>query len=180
MKYHYQKGIVQKDKRGHRKGWLGFFIIFTVVAYSGFLFAVLSLNGWPVADVATSANAVKNLKPSSNKLFIPAINLVADNGNIKIKGDPSYMDVTVTGPTLGFGVTPNSLRQASLFFNVDELKMGDEIFLDNQGTRYVYKVAKSVSQSDQKLTIQNSKKTIVAKTVGTISWDDGKPTLESF
>ncbi|MDO8335767.1 MAG: hypothetical protein Q7T74_03230 [Candidatus Saccharibacteria bacterium] len=181
MKYHYQKGIVEKDKKGHKKGWLGFFVAMTVVAYSGLLFTVLDLNGWPVSGIDTAAKVVKTVKPTTGKIYIPAINVVADAGSIKIKGDPSYSDVIVSGSTIGFGVTPASIRQASPFYNLEMLKAGDEIFLDNQGTRYVYKVTKgSVSEDDTKLTIKTSNNTVVAKTVGTLDWSSGKPNLESF
>lgn len=180
MKYHYQQGIVQKDKKGHKKGWLGFFVIIAVIAYSGFLFAVLNLNGWPVSEVDSTAKVVKTTQPSDTKLFIPVINLEANSGSVKLNGDPSYSDVTVSGSNLGFGVTPDSLRQASPFYNIDQLKTGDEIFLDNQGVRYVYKVTDSVDEDEQKLTIKSSQKTITAKTIGTIAWNNGKPSLETF
>lgn len=180
MKYHYQRGITQKDKKGHKKTWLGFFVAITLVAYSGLLFTVLDLNGWPVSGVDTTAKIVKTTKPGDNKIFIPAINVSADAKAVKISGDPSYSDVTVSGPSFGVGVTPTSLRQASPFYNVDQLKDGDEIFLDDQGTRYVYKVSESTDEDEQKLTIKGKNKTIIAKTIGTIAWNDGKPSLESF
>lgn len=180
MKYHYQQGITQKDKKGHKKSWLGFFVAITVLAYSGLLFTALDLNGWPINGVDTTANIVKTTKPSSDKIFIPAINVAAAAGVVKISGDPSYSDVTVSGSSLGFGATPNSLRQASPFYNVDQLKDGDEIFLDNKGTRYVYRVSDSADNDEQKLTIKTNNKTIQAKTVGTIAWENGKPSLESF
>ncbi len=180
MKYHYQKGIVEKDKKGHRKLWLGFFSIFAVVSYSGFLFAVVNMNGWPLSDISSTANIVKTTKPENNKIYIPAINLATNSNSVKLDGDPSYSDVVVTGPDLGFGITPTSIRQASVFYNIGQLRDGDEVFLDSQGTRYVYKVSKTVSEDDSKLTIKNGNKTIVAKTIGTIAWNDGKPTLESF
>lgn len=180
MKYHYQKGIVEKDKKGHRKLWLGFFVSITVVAYGGLLFTVLDLNGWPLTQIDTTANIIKTTKPTSTKIYIPAINLTADSGSVKIKGDPSYSDVTVSGSSIGFGVTPTGLREASPFYNLSMVKSGDEIFLDNQGTRYVYKVSDSVSSDDTKLTIKTSQKTVIAKTVGTVSWEGGKANLESF
>ncbi|OGL33420.1 hypothetical protein A3F64_02870 [Candidatus Saccharibacteria bacterium RIFCSPHIGHO2_12_FULL_42_8] len=180
MKYHHQKGIVERDKKGHKKLWLGFFMVFAIVSYGGFLFAVLNLNGWPLTDVASTARVVKTTKPTSNKIFIPAINVQTNTDSIKLEGDPSYSDVVVSGPSLGFGITPQSLRQASLFYSIDQLRNGDEVFLDNQGTRYVYEVSQKVSKDDSKLTIKTSNKTVVAKTVGTIVWNDGSPVLETF
>lgn len=180
MKYHYQKGIVEKNKKGHPKLWLGFFVIFALVAYSGFSFAVLNMNGWPLSEIDATAKSVKTTKPGNNKIFIPAINLTAGSGLLKFTGDPSYQDVTVSGSKLAFGLTPDGLRQASPLYNLDRLKVGDEIFLDNQDTRYVYKVVNSVGKDEQKLTIKNKQDAVVAKTVGTIAWNNGKPELESL
>lgn len=180
MKYHYQKGIVEKDKKGHPRLWLGFFIVFSLVAYSGFSFAVLNLNGWPLSEIDATAKSVKTTKPSNDKIFIPAINLTATSGSLKFKGDPSYQDIIVSGSKLAFGLMPDSLRQASPLYNLDQLKVGDEVFLDNQGTRYVYKIVKSVGKDEQKLTIKNNQDTVIAKTVGTIAWNNGKPELESL
>ncbi len=180
MKYHHQKGIVQKDKKGHRKAWLGFFVGMTLFAYSGFLFTVLDSNGWPISEVDSIAKIVKTIQPSGSKIFIPNINVAADSSSIKINGDPSYSDVVVSGSSIGFGITPTSLRQASPFYNLAMVRTGDEIFLDSQGIRYVYKVANSVSSDDTKLTIKSSKSTVIAKAIGTINWDNGKPSLESF
>ncbi len=180
MKYHYQKGIVERDKKGHKKLWLGFFAFFAVISYGSFLFAVLNLNGWPLSDISSTARVVQTTKPQNNKIYIPAINLEANSNSVKLDGDPSYSDVVVSGPNLGFGITPAGIRQASVFYNLDQLKDGDEVFIDSQGTRYVYKVARTVSEDDSKLTIKTSNKTVVAKTIGTIAWQDGKPTLESF
>lgn len=151
-----------------------------VVAYGGLLFTVLDLNGWPLSEIDTTAKIIKTTKPTSTKIYIPAINLAADGGSVKIKGDPSFSDVTVSGSRIGFGVTPASLREASPFYNLSMVKSGDEIFLDNQGTRYVYKVSDSVGPEDTKLTIKTNQKTVVAKTVGTVTWDSGKANLQSF
>lgn len=180
MKYHYQKGIVENNKKGHPRLWLGFFVIFALVAYSGFSFAVLNLNGWPLTEIDATAKNVKTTKPSNNKLFVPTINLTANSGSLNFKGDPSYQDVTVSGSRLAFGLTPDGLRQASPLYNLDRLKVGDEIFLDSQGTRYVYKIVESVGKGEQKLTIESNQNTVVAKTVGTIAWNNGKPELENF
>lgn len=180
MKYHYQKGIVERDKRGHPKLWLGFFLTFTFITYSGFLFAVLNLNGWPISDISTTAKTVKTTKPTNSKILIPAINVVADGSSLKFKGDPSYSDVTISGSSFGVGFTPSSLREASPLYSLDQLQKGDEVFLDSEGVRYVYQVTDFVDENDQKLTIKSSQKTVFAKTVGTIDWDSGRPRLESF
>ena len=180
MKYHYQRGIVEKDKKGHVKSWVGFFAVFGVLLYAGFMFAVLNFNGWPLSDIADTARIVKTTKPSNQKVLIPAINLTANSASVKVNGDPTYSDVTVSGSSFGFGVTPSSVRQASPFYNIDQLKEGDEVFLDNEGTRYVYKVTDSIDEEDQKLTIKTEQKSVVAKTIGTIAWENGKPRLESF
>ncbi|MEK7621416.1 MAG: hypothetical protein AAB395_03630 [Patescibacteria group bacterium] len=180
MKYHHQKGIIQKDKKGHKKLWFVFFVLMIIATYCAMMFTVLDLNGWPLSEVDATAKTVKTTKPTDNKLFIPAINVTADNSSVKLSGDPSYDDVTASGSDVGFGITPSSLRKSSPFYNLDQLKDGDEIYLDSEGIRYVYKVTKSVGEEEQKLTIKTKQDTIVAKTIGTVSWNNGKPALETF
>lgn len=182
MKYHYQEGIVEKDKRGHKKAWLGFFVVFSAIAYGGFIFTALALNGYPLQPVDTTAKLVKDTKPGSlgNRLFIPAINVNANlNGPVEQSGDPAKSEVKLSGNQLAPGVTPDGLRSSSPFFNLEKLRSNDEIFLDNGGTRYVYKVVRS-SSSSKKLTLRSDSKSLVAEGVGTVAWHNGSAELKAF
>ncbi len=182
MKYHYQKGVVEKDKKGHKKLWLGFFSVIGVVTYGGFIFANLALNGWPLQPVDATAKIVKTTKPGGlgNHLFIPVINVsVAIDSSLKQSGNPASSAVKLVGGQLGFGLTPDSLRAASPFFNLDKLRSGDEIFLDSKGTRYVYRIVDS-SQSKNKLTLQTKNKRLVAESVGTVAWNNGLSQIQAF
>lgn len=182
MKYHYQEGIVEKDIKGHKKAWFSFFVVFTAIAYGGFIFTALALNGYPLQPVDTTAKLVKDTKPGSlgNRLFIPAINLNARvNGSVAQSGNPAASSVKLKGNQLAVGVTPDGLRDSSPFFNLDKLRKDDEIFLDSHGTRYVYRIVTSTSSS-KKLTLQSDHKTLTAEGIGTIAWSKGSNELKTF
>ncbi len=181
MKYHYQQGIVEKDKKGHKKLWVAFLGVTAMTTYSGFVFASLALNGYPLEPIDTTAKLVKSSKPGSfgNHLFIPAINLSSDiNSSLLQSGAPEKSDVTLKGSQLAFGVTPDGLRASSPFFNIDKLKEGDEVFLDNNKTRYVYKIDRLPRDNEKKLTLQSKDKKLIAVAVGTIAWSSGKAELQ--
>lgn len=183
MRYDYKKGVIEKDKNSHKKLWLGFFGIFIFALYSGVLATTLFLNGWPFDSFDKTANVVKATKPSedNDKLYIPVLNL--DNkldGSLKISGKPGGKgEAKIDGNELGLGITPDSLRAASPFFNLSKLKEGDEIFVDKDGVRYAYKV-KSKIKEDSQLILKTKSAKITAEPIGTIAWQDGKAQLNSF
>jgi hypothetical protein len=181
MKYHYQEGITEKDKKGHKKGWLAFFAVIGVTVYGGFLFVNLALNGWPLDPIDKTAKLVKSVKPGSmgDYLFIPAINLSSGfNGSLKQSGSPKNNTVTVSGSPFTLAIAPGSLRSSSPFFNVDNLKEGDEIFLDNEKTRYAYRVSNTPDDEKKKLVLQGKNKKLMAEVIGTIAWQSGQPALK--
>jgi hypothetical protein len=184
MKYHYQQGIIEKDKKGHKKGWLAFFIVIGVLAYGGFDFATLALNGFPVQAIDNTAKLIKNTKPGSlgNHLFIPAINLTAQVGasSLRQSGDPQNSSVTLKGSQLAFGLTPTSLRASSPFFNLSQIKTGDQIFLDSGGTRYVYRVVSMISGAQKKLTLETKNSKLIAEAIGTVALHDGSAQLQAL
>ena len=182
MRYDYKKGVIEKDKNGHKKLWIGFFGIFIFALYSGVLATTLFLNGWPFDSFDKTANVVKTTKPSkdNDKLYIPVLNL--DNkfdGSLKISGKPGKGEAKIDGNKLGLGITPDSLRAASPFFNLSKLKEGDEIFVDKNGVRYAYKV-KNKTKEDSQLILKTKSAKIIAEPIGTIAWQDGKAQLNSF
>jgi hypothetical protein len=184
MKYHYQQGIIEKDKKGHRKVWLGFFVLFGAIVYGGFVFTTLALNGFPLQSVNTTAALIKTAKPGSlgNHLFIPAINLTAHiGGSLSQSGNPGSGNVILKGSQLAFGLTPNTLRASSPFFNLGQLTTDDQIFLDNNGTRYVYKVTGSLDPGAKKLTLESKGgTTLEAEAIGTVAWDGGSSKIQTF
>lgn len=180
MKYHYQQGITEKDKKGHKKLWFGILSTVGLAVYGGFIFANLALNGWPLEPVDKTARIVKTTEPGSegDHLFIPAINLAADFSNTLMRsGDPKNDNVTVKGKQLAFSVTPEGLRASSPFFNLDKLKKGDQIFLDDAKTRYVYELTDSPGDS-KKIILQSKDKKLTAEAIGTIAVRDGKAELK--
>lgn len=183
MKYHYQQGIVEKDRKSHRKVWLALFAVAATVVYASFIFTNLALNGWPLEPIDKTAKLVKNTKPGSegDRLFIPAINLNSGFGSsLKQSGTPTTSSVTVTGTQLAFNVTPDGLRSVSPFFNIDKLKADDEIFLDSAGTRYVYRITDSPHKDSKKLVLQGQGKKLTSEAIGTIAWHGGKAELQAL
>jgi hypothetical protein len=182
MRYDYKKGVIEKDKNGHKKLWLGFFGIFIIALYSGVLATTLFLNGWPFDSFDETAKVVKATKPSkdSDKLYIPVLNLENKlEGSLKISGKPGRGEAKIDGSEFGLGITPGSLRNASPFFNLSKLKDGDEIFVDKNGVRYAYKVKSKIKDNDQ-LILKTKSVKITAEPIGTVAWQDGKAQLNSF
>jgi hypothetical protein len=181
MKYHRHQGVIEKDKKGHKKLWVGFFATIAIVAYGGFLFVTTLLNGWPIESYDKTAQIIKTTKPGQdgNKLYIPVINMRSVIGESITQAGRVGEQLKLSGNKLAPGLTPTSIRQASPFYNLDQLKEGDQVFLDNNGVRYAYEVV-NVTDEDNKLTMTNGEVTRVAKVVGKISWQDGKPVLESL
>ena len=182
MRYDYKKGIVEKDRRGHKKLWFGFFIFFGIIAYGGFLAASLFLNGWPLDSYDKTAQVVKSTKPGNrgDSLFIPVLNLTNTlNDSLELSGRPGKAAATIEGKRIGIGLTPDTIRTASPFFNLSQLNEGDEIFIDKHGVRYAYKVVKNTNDS-KKLTLQNGDQKVFAESVGIVAWRDGQAQLETF
>lgn len=181
MKYHYQEGITEKDKKGHKKGWLAFFAVMGTAVYGGFLFVNLALNGWPLDPIDKTAKLVKSAKPGSmgDHLFIPAINLSSGfSGSLRQSGHPKEDTVIVNGSPLALAVTPGTLRASSPFFNIDNLKEGDEVFLDNDKTRYAYRISNTPDNKKKKLVMQGKNKKLTAEVIGTVAWHSGQAELK--
>lgn len=184
MKYHHREGVTEKDRKGHPKLWITFFVLFALVVYGGFCFATLALNCWPLTEIDQTAKIVKQSKPGSNgdRLFVPAINLDISSRSVAVTGTPGEGGVSIKGNEFGFGITPNALRDASPFFNLSRLKEGDEVFLDSNGVRYAYRIISSNKEENSKniLTLQNGKIEKKAQAIGTVAWKNGDPELEAL
>ncbi len=182
MKYHHKSGIIEKDKKDHPKIWVTFFIFFALVGYSGFLYATVALNGWPVSAPDQTARVVKTTKPggSGDYLFIPAINVSAPVGSvIEQVGIPGEDKVALQGKTLALGATVDAVRTASPFYNLSLLKDDDEVFLDHEEVRFAYRVAKK-STHEKRLILTSGDKKVIAEPVGKVAWDNGSGKLEAL
>lgn len=181
MKYHYQDGISEKQEGGKLK--LVFFGIFgfAILGYASLLALTPVLNGWPLIPVDQTANALESSDPGDqgNKLYIPRLNINTPISSLELKGNPSSAEsVTIKGQSFQLGLTPEQTRQNSPFYYIDQLKSGDEIFLDFKDTRYAYRVS---SKDDSNLTLKSSSgATIKAEAVGTVARENGKLEVEDL
>lgn len=161
-----------------------FFVLFGAIAYGGLLFSTVALNGWPLSEIDQTAKVVKESKPGAtgDRLFIPAINLNVSLQSLQTQGNPGQEgEMSIKGRELGFGLTPDALRTASPFFNLNRLKDGDEVFLDKNGVRYAYKITSSSKEDEGRaLVLGNGKQTKKAEIIGTVAWKNGSSELEAL
>lgn len=184
MKYHYQQGIIEKDKKSHPKVWFFIFLIFALAIYIAFSYTTVALNGWPLAKYDKTAKEVKATKPGvlGDHLFIPAINVSVqiDDKQVALEGSPRGETFSISGAQIGIGFTPTQARNASPFFNIDQLKKGDQIFIDKDNVRYAYGVTAEPKEDVTVLTITNGKQKLYAEAIGTVAWQDGTPKLQTL
>jgi sortase (surface protein transpeptidase) len=207
MTYHFINGVT-KDKRKIRKSTvvvLGLFLIVGLYTSAVFLWPKL-----PPGVLAANTNIAERLlseQPGElgDRLFIPQINqdLAINQGDAKALDDGAWWSAPENGnPKEGgnfalsayhfrWGLTPQQSRNDSPFYHLDKLQIDDEVFVDYDGVRYVYKVTNkypvpdNVNQIEQrseqaKLTLyatnsfggSTGSEVIEAKPVGAVAWGD--------
>ncbi|HEX6258206.1 MAG TPA: hypothetical protein VFZ48_01870 [Candidatus Saccharimonadales bacterium] len=183
MRYHYQKGA-SFDTEGKGRGKIVFFGFVLLIAggYVGFLMILPSIGGGPLVQHDAVATKIRSVAPGGdgNYLYIPKINVQVMNGtaNADFKGEPNKtLEVTASAFTLA--TTPTQTLAASPFARLDQLTKGDEIFVDNNGTRYAYKVTDQADKATLLLYTPDKSKGVKAERVGTIAWNDGDPKLQA-
>lgn len=183
MKYHYQQGIVERDKKGHPKLWLFIFLIIALIIYVAFSYTTVALNGWPLSEYDETAKTVKETKPGAlgDYVFIPAINVASNiGGHVTLKGSPKEDTVSLSGAQFGVGVTPSQAKSASPFFNLEKLQNGDQIFIDKNKVRYAYEITQNPKSDVTVLSISNGTKSLQAEAIGTVAWQNDGPKLKTF
>lgn len=114
-------------------------------------------------------------------------------------GDPiSGGNFVLAAHRFNLGYTPYNTRAKSPFYHIDQLQLGDDIYVDYQGVRYAYKVASKYKvdsnqtsiesrSKESKLTMyscdlggpEKGREVIEAQPVGTIAWLNGQPRLKA-
>jgi LPXTG-site transpeptidase (sortase) family protein len=205
--YHFLGGANKKTGK-KRKLW----IVLPMIGVLGGLYLLVNVL-WPnlpptaLAGNSTTSQRLVSDEPgkSGNRLYVPQLNVdVAitqgdasaleqgawwrkpENGNPKAGGN-----FVLSAHRFQLGVTPQETRAKSPFYHIDLLQVGDEIFVDYEGTRYVYKVVNKdqvptdIAEIEQhtdrpQLTLYSSNQSgevdgwevIYAEPIGTVAWSD--------
>lgn len=143
----------------------GFTVIAAVTLTAGLYLLLLaaspSLPDWPIfgfqkVDVQTE---LKGTQPGQNgdRLFIPQIGVnvaIVQGTDVSVldqgawhrqpqNGDPEKGgNFILSAHRFSMGFTPQQTRAKSPFYHIDQLKEGDEFFVDFHGNRYAYKVSR--------------------------------------
>ncbi|HYG83444.1 MAG TPA: hypothetical protein VD907_01040 [Verrucomicrobiae bacterium] len=182
MKYHYQYGII-KDKKG-RKGLkiATFMMLFLVVGgYVGFLSVLPAAGGWVFANQKAVTEKVRTVAPGveGDQLYIPKINvqLSQDSRHATFEGDVNN-SLRVTAPALSLQITPRQTLEASPFARLGQLRVGDEIFIDQGDTRYAYRITDKKDTATLQLSSSDASQKVFAEKIGVIAWTNAGPTLQ--
>lgn len=111
--------------------------------------------------------------PNGNWLFIPSVGVSAEiaEGDIRIldqgkvwhrnayEGDPrSGGNTILTGHSFVWGYTPKRVKDQSIFYNLGEAKVGDEVTVRWNGKNYNYKVSQVKTVKPNEISIEQSTK----------------------
>lgn len=216
MRYTLEDGIARKAKHH----WL--LLPAIVLLGAGIYLTYDTLSPMlPAIGVDTQATAVKlkSIEPTigENRLYLPQINVdvpiveqkdgesqasaldrgalhrTPDNGNPK---DGGNFVLAAHRFTLGF--TPSETRAKSPFYHIDEMQVGDQVYVDYNGLRYAYKISekKTVAPSDvgieartkdSRMTIysctlsgsNDGRVVLFADQIGIVKWNNGQPVVET-
>lgn len=214
MKYDYRRGVEVAKKRS--KMWVvlpifgllgGAYILLNALSPS------LSTPFDPPADQV--AKKLTEHKPLLNekRLYIPQINvdvaIVTGDTDAALElgawhrkpenGDPiNGGNFVLSAHRFNLGLLPSQTRAKSPFYHIDQLKEGDQIYVDYEGTRYAYVVSKTYKvdrtaieieqrSDDAKMTIYScdlrgekaGREVVEAKPIGTVAWNDGNPKIKT-
>lgn len=162
-----------------------------------------------------TAQKLMTVQPGSegNRLYIPQLNVdvAVEQGSDAVSalegnawhrnpqnGDPvKGGNFALSASRFNFGITPVQTKSLSPFYHIDQLQVGDELFIDWEGKRYVYEISHK-STADQnasdlesdskesKLTLyscdsegeKDGQVAVVAKPTGVVAWNGSNPYLE--
>lgn len=213
MRYTYEKGLERKKKRkapllvGAALLVLGSYILMTSLAPA--------IPDW-TADSEATAKKLTVSQPviGEDRLYIPQINV--DVAIVEVTGSESaalekgaiHRAAANGNPAEGgnyvlaahrftMGATPQQTRQKSPFYHIDQVAVGDQLYLDYNGVRYAYKVSEKRRVEPTEVSIENrtsepqltlysctlsgerdGREVVVAKPIGTVSWQDGTPKIQ--
>ena len=194
------------NKRSSKKRLLNFLAIFvpligiTVGAYMLVVIFSPSMINVPFVTGKDPEETSKKLTQAAglygDRLFIPQINVdvaivTGKDESVLNKGawhrKPEQGDPTKTGNFIlsahrfEMGVTPQQTAAKSPFYNINKLKIGDQIYVDYQGKRYAYEIEKKYEVAPTSVAIEDQSKeakmTLYSCTLGGSS--DGRDVFDA-
>ena len=168
-------------------------------------------------DTQATAKKLTSSTPSvsENRIYMPQINvdipIVDINGNETAaldkgaihrapeSGDPKEGgNYVIAAHRFTLGITPAQTRAKSPFYHIDQMKVGDQIYIDFAGIRYAYKIFKKETvaatdvaienrTTDPQLTVyscglsgsRDGRDVLFAKLLGTVTWENGQPKIKT-
>ncbi|HMR72794.1 MAG TPA: class E sortase [Candidatus Saccharibacteria bacterium] len=215
MRYTYHAGFEKRHRR-----WLP--VLFAGLLFLGGAYIMIvslapALPDW-TTDTQATANKLVVSQPTvgENRLYIPQINV--DVATVEVTGsETAALDKGAIhrAPTSGnpkdggnyvlaahrftMGLTPQQTRLKSPFYHIDKVAVGDQIYVDYDGTRYAYKVTEKrlvepnevsieAKTSVSRLTLysctlsgaRDGREVVIAEPIGTVTWSDGQPKVKSL
>lgn len=153
---------------------------------------------------------------SENRVYLPQINvdipIVEIDGNEAAalekgavhrspsSGNPKDGgNFVIAAHRFNLGLTPEKTRAKSPFYHIDQLAVGDQVYIDYEGLRYAYQITekKAVPETaveieekttDNRLTLYScelagpkaGRDVVIAKRLGTVAWENGKPAIKTL
>lgn len=176
---------------------------------------------WPAmpmaaGDVEETAKKLVRVQPAvgENRLYIPKINVdiavvtaegdenaalekgalnrVPENGNPKDGGN-----YVLAAHRFTIGMTPAETKRRSPLYHINQLAVGDQIYVDYSGTRYAYEITKrervaataveiEKRTEDSTLTLyscdlngpRTAREAVFAKPIGVVTWENSAPKIQ--
>lgn len=219
MRYTLHDGLVE-GKRGRR--WP--LVLLAVVLFAGggyMLYNTFSptLSNFGVDPQMTAKKLTTSTPtPTDNRLYMPQINVdvatvevapgqteekALDKGAIHrspSSGNPKDGgNYVLAAHRFTMGLTPSETRAKSPFYHINNMNVGDQIYVDYKGVRYGYKIVKKQTVAPTDVAIEarttepqltvysctlsgsnDGREVLFAKLIGTVSWENGKANIVSL
>jgi len=152
---------------------------------------------------------------SENRIYMPQINVdipvVEINGNEAAALDKGAIhrepgsgnpkdggNYVIAAHRFTLGITPAQTRAKSPFYHIDQMQVGDQIYIDYSGVRYAYKIFKKETVAPTDVAIENrttdpqltvyscglsgsrdGRDVLFAKLLGTVTWENGQAKIQT-
>lgn len=139
----------------------------------------------PIVEVASNETELQALDKG-------AIHRAPENGNPKDGGN-----YVIAAHRFTLGYTPAQTRAKSPFYHIDQMKAGDQVYVDYDGVRYAYKIFKKETVPATEVSIENrttqpqltvyscglsgsrdGRDVLFASLLGTVTWESGQAKIQ--